>query len=53
MGRVASYFYIRHQSIAVYNEHMKPTMSDIELLRLFALSNEFKSRRALALAVTF
>jgi pre-mRNA-splicing helicase BRR2 len=42
LGRVASYFYIRHQSIAVYNEHMKPTMSDIELLRLFALSNEFK-----------
>lgn len=43
LGRVASYYYIKHHSIAVYNEHMKPQMSDIELLRLFALSNEFKN----------
>ena len=42
LGRVASYFYIKHPSISVYNEHMKSTMSDIELLRLFALSQEFK-----------
>ncbi|CDJ67229.1 LOW QUALITY PROTEIN: hypothetical protein ENH_00032560 [Eimeria necatrix] len=42
MGRVASHYYIKHQTIAVYNEHLKPTLSDIELLRLFSLSSEFK-----------
>eukprot|EP00916_Digyalum_oweni_P004984 GHVL01008895.1.p1 GENE.GHVL01008895.1~~GHVL01008895.1.p1 ORF type:complete len:2144 (+),score=476.12 GHVL01008895.1:34-6465(+) len=42
LGRVASHYYIGHPSIAVYNEHLKPSMSDIELLRLFSLSHEFK-----------
>ncbi|CBZ54476.1 RNA helicase-related protein required for pre-mRNA splicing, related [Neospora caninum Liverpool] len=42
MGRVASHYYIKYPTIAVYNQHMKPTLSDIELLRLFSLSSEFK-----------
>nr|WCZ58665.1 U5 small nuclear ribonucleoprotein 200 kDa [Seculamonas ecuadoriensis] len=42
LGRVASHYYIAYQSMAVYNEHLKPTMSDIDLMRLFSLSNEFK-----------
>jgi pre-mRNA-splicing helicase BRR2 len=42
LGRVASQFYISHSSMAVYSRHMRPTMSDIELLRLFSLSGEFK-----------
>jgi pre-mRNA-splicing helicase BRR2 len=41
-GRVASHFYVSHSSMATYHEHLKPSMSDIELLRLFALSSEFK-----------
>lgn len=41
LGRVASHFYISHNSMAVYNRHMKPQMSDIEMLRLFSLSGEF------------
>eukprot|EP00980_Cylindrotheca_fusiformis_P003134 scaffold721_cov131-Cylindrotheca_fusiformis.AAC.24 len=41
LGRVASQFYISHGSMAVYSRHMRPNMSDIELLRLFALSGEF------------
>jgi len=41
LGRVASQFYISHSSMAVYNRHMRPTMSDIEILRLFSLSGEF------------
>jgi pre-mRNA-splicing helicase BRR2 len=41
LGRVASQFYISHSSMAVYSRHMRPNMSDIELLRLFALSGEF------------
>lgn len=42
LGRVASQFYISHTSMSVYVQHMRPTMSEIELLRLFALSGEFK-----------
>ncbi|KHN26799.1 U5 small nuclear ribonucleoprotein 200 kDa helicase [Glycine soja] len=42
LGRIASYYYITHGSISTYNEHLKPTMGDIELCRLFSLSEEFK-----------
>ncbi|CAM9812570.1 unnamed protein product [Ectocarpus sp. 6 AP-2014] len=41
LGRVASYFYVTHQTMARYNEYLKPTMSDIEIFRLFSLSGEF------------
>jgi pre-mRNA-splicing helicase BRR2 len=41
LGRVASQYYITHTSMAVYSRHMRPNMSDIELLRLFSLSGEF------------
>eukprot|EP00934_Nitzschia_sp_Nitz4_P003078 Nitzschia sp. Nitz4//scaffold4_size323378//60170//66898//NITZ4_000629-RA/size323378-snap-gene-0.405-mRNA-1//1//CDS//3329553306//3068//frame0 len=41
LGRVASQFYISHSSMAVYSRHMRPNMSDIEILRLFSLSGEF------------
>lgn len=42
LGRVSSHFYISYSSMAVYNEHLKPNMSDIDIFRLFSLSNEFK-----------
>ncbi|TYZ63781.1 hypothetical protein PybrP1_001841 [[Pythium] brassicae (nom. inval.)] len=42
LGRVASHYYIAHDSIRTYNEYLKPHMSDIEILRLFSLSHEFK-----------
>ncbi|XP_076912670.1 DExH-box ATP-dependent RNA helicase DExH12-like [Bidens hawaiensis] len=42
LGRIASYYYITHGTIATYTEHLKPTMSDIELCRVFSLSEEFK-----------
>ena len=41
-GRIASHFYVTHGTIATYNEHLRPTMGDIDLCRLFALSEEFK-----------
>lgn len=28
--------------MSVYNQHLRPTMSQLELFRVFALSNEFK-----------
>ena len=42
LGRIASYYYVTYNSMAVYNQHLRPTMSMIELFRVFALSNEFK-----------
>lgn len=38
---MAAYYYVPHKTISVYNEYLKPTLSDIELLRLFALSTDF------------
>ncbi|KAK9818381.1 hypothetical protein WJX72_011703 [[Myrmecia] bisecta] len=42
LGRIASHYYVTYHTIATFNEHLKPTMGDIELLRLFSLSDEFK-----------
>jgi len=42
LGRIASHYYITYHSMATYNQHLKPTMSTLELFRVFALSNEFK-----------
>ena len=42
LGRIASYFYVTYNSMATYNQHLRPTMTTLELFRVFALSNEFK-----------
>lgn len=42
LGRIASHYYVAYNSMAVYNQHLKSTMSMIELFRVFALSNEFR-----------
>ena len=42
LGRIASHYYVTYNSMSVYNQHLKPTMSMLELFRVFALSNEFK-----------
>ncbi|KAF8156619.1 Sec63 Brl domain-containing protein [Crassisporium funariophilum] len=42
LGRIASYYYVTYNSMMVYNQHLRPTMSTLELFRVFALSNEFK-----------
>jgi pre-mRNA-splicing helicase BRR2 len=42
LGRIASYYYISHTSMATYNQHLKPTMTLIDLFRVFSLSSEFK-----------
>ena len=42
LGRIASHYYISHGTVQAFNEHLKPTMGDIELCRLFALAEEFK-----------
>ncbi len=42
LGRIASYYYVTHSSMATYNQHLKPTMSTLDLFRVIALSDEFK-----------
>ncbi|KAJ3338078.1 DEIH-box ATPase [Gonapodya sp. JEL0774] len=42
LGRIAAHYYISHTSMAMYNQHLKPSMSLIDLFRVFALSDEFK-----------
>lgn len=42
LGKIASHYYVTYNSMMVYNKHLKPTMSSLELFRVFALSNEFK-----------
>ena len=43
LGRVASHYYVVHSTIATFNEFLKPTLSDIELFRLFSLAAEFRN----------
>ena len=42
LGRIASHYYITHDSMLTYNLHIQPMITPIELFRIFALSNEFK-----------
>ena len=42
LGRIASHYYITSETMATYNQLMKPTLSQIELFRVFSLSSEFK-----------
>lgn len=42
LGRIASHYYITHHSMLTYNVHLQPSISTIELFRIFALSDEFK-----------
>lgn len=39
LGRVASHYYIRHSSIVVFNEHLKPHMGEADVLAMIALSS--------------
>ena len=42
LGRIASHYYVTYTTLAAFSDHLRPTMGDIELLRLFALADEFK-----------
>lgn len=43
LGRVASHYYVSHESVHVFNDYLKPSMTEIEIFRLFSLSGEFKN----------
>ncbi|TIA42143.1 Sec63-domain-containing protein [Aureobasidium pullulans] len=42
LGRIASHYYITHKSMLTYNQQIQPSITPIELFRVFALSEEFK-----------
>jgi len=42
LGRIAPHYYVTYSSMMTYNQHLRPTVSMLELFRVFALSNEFK-----------
>jgi pre-mRNA-splicing helicase BRR2 len=42
LGRIASHYYITHNSMLTYNHHIQSMITPIELFRVFALSDEFK-----------
>ncbi|KAJ2829595.1 Pre-mRNA splicing [Coemansia erecta] len=42
LGRVAAHYYVSHGSMAVYQQDLRADASDIDLLRVFALSSEFR-----------
>ncbi|XP_014676711.1 PREDICTED: U5 small nuclear ribonucleoprotein 200 kDa helicase-like [Priapulus caudatus] len=42
LGRIASHYYCTNESMSTYNQLLKPTLSEIELFRVFSLSSEFK-----------
>lgn len=43
LGRIASHYYCTHQTMSTYNQLLKPTLSEIELFRVFSLSGEFRN----------
>ncbi|KAJ5114538.1 hypothetical protein NUU61_000297 [Penicillium alfredii] len=42
LGRISSHYYIGHNSMLTYAQHIQPSITTIELFRIFALSDEFK-----------
>ncbi|KAJ2578702.1 Pre-mRNA splicing [Coemansia sp. RSA 1807] len=42
LGLVAAHYYVSHGSMAVYQQELRSDASDIDLLRVFALSSEFR-----------
>ena len=42
LGRIASHYYITHESMLTYNISISSWMNPIELFRVFSLSSEFK-----------
>eukprot|EP00730_Choanoeca_flexa_P002247 TRINITY_DN10972_c0_g1_i1.p1 TRINITY_DN10972_c0_g1~~TRINITY_DN10972_c0_g1_i1.p1 ORF type:complete len:1796 (+),score=582.18 TRINITY_DN10972_c0_g1_i1:116-5389(+) len=45
LGRIASHYYCTYETMATYNNLLKNSLTEIELLRIFARSSEFKLLR--------
>lgn len=42
IGKIAAHFYISYPTMGAYNTQLRPWMSEIDVLRVFASSGEFK-----------
>lgn len=42
LGKIASHYYISYSSMNMYNTKLKPWFTEIDILKLFAMSGEFK-----------
>ena len=42
IGKIASFYYIKHNSMGTYNQNINENMNELDILRLFSLSEEFK-----------
>ena len=42
LGKIASYYYIKNSSMAIYNTNLKSNSGLVDLLKTFAMSIEFK-----------
>ena len=42
IGKIASYYYIRHSSMGTYIQNINENMNELDILRLFSISEEFK-----------
>ena len=42
LGWIASHYYVTYNLMSVYNQHLRSNMSQLELFRVLALSNEFE-----------
>uniref|UniRef100_A0A8U8BY90 Activating signal cointegrator 1 complex subunit 3 n=1 Tax=Geospiza parvula TaxID=87175 RepID=A0A8U8BY90_GEOPR len=40
---ISSHYYITNETVQTYNQLLKPTLSEIELFRVFSLSSEFRN----------
>jgi pre-mRNA-splicing helicase BRR2 len=43
LGRIASHYYCTYETMQTYNQLLKPTLTEIELFRVFSLSGEFRN----------
>ncbi|KAJ2642524.1 activating signal cointegrator 1 complex subunit 3, partial [Coemansia sp. RSA 1694] len=46
LGRISSSYYLRHQSVEVFNQTMRPRMTEADGIALLCLSKEFDQIRA-------
>jgi replicative superfamily II helicase len=46
LGRISSNFYIKHNSIEIFNTMMKPRMTEADVLSMMAMSSEFDQIRS-------
>eukprot|EP00388_Colpodella_angusta_P005685 GDKJ01017432.1.p1 GENE.GDKJ01017432.1~~GDKJ01017432.1.p1 ORF type:complete len:1456 (-),score=425.96 GDKJ01017432.1:50-4213(-) len=42
IGRIAASFYLKYQTVAAFNDHLRPQMHELEIVKTFTLAQEFK-----------